>query len=56
MLQRQIADLGMQVLQVSFIGCLVLLTTAEHSIGLVKQLFPAVLNLIPFLYPNSSGY
>jgi hypothetical protein len=45
-LQRQLADLGMQVLQVSFIGCVVLLTTAEHSIGLVKQLFSPVLNLI----------
>jgi hypothetical protein len=45
-LQRQLADLGMQVLQVSFIGCVVRLTTAEHSIGLVKQLFFPVLNLI----------
>jgi hypothetical protein len=36
----------MQVLQVSFIGCVVLLTTAAHSTGLVKQLFSPVLNLI----------
>ena len=29
-----------------FIGCPMLLPTAEHSIGLIKQLFLPVLNLI----------
>ena len=36
----------MQVLQVSFIGRLAVLSTAEHSIGLIKQLFSPVLNLV----------
>lgn len=36
----------MQILPVSFIGCLVLLTAAKYSIGLIKQLFPPVLNFI----------
>ena len=36
----------MQVFQVSFIGCFVILTTAEYSIGLIKQLFLPVLNLV----------
>lgn len=36
----------MQVLQMRFIGCPMLLPTAENSIGLIEQLFLPVLNLI----------
>jgi len=45
-LQRQLADLGVQVFQLRFIGCLTLLAAAKHGIGLLKQLFLPVLDLI----------
>jgi hypothetical protein len=48
----------MQVLQMSFIGRLAVQSTAEHSIGLIKQLFSPVLNMVPLdlgLPPNPGG-